>query len=265
MRQPLLHAVVILVACLELQACVPAQPMRDTPSLGVVDSALANGAPDFALRIAQNMIAKDPSSDIAWVRQGDAYTALGNPFQAEGSYRRALKLQHNSVGAEMGLGRLALHVNPVQAAAWFAQVVARNPQDPAALNDLGIAEDLSGQHIAAQANYRKAIAVQPDLSAAQVNLGLSLAVSGHAQEGAELIRPLAEGQAGTPRTREDLATALLLSGHEDAARSVLRRDVPQSQLEDSIRALRTLGSMQVVPSPEGGRTESINTGLTQGR
>lgn len=46
-----------MAGILVLDGCAPVAPMRDTPSLGVVDTALANGAPEFALRIAQNMIA----------------------------------------------------------------------------------------------------------------------------------------------------------------------------------------------------------------
>jgi Flp pilus assembly protein TadD len=238
---------VALAGILVLDGCAPAAPMRDTPSLGVVDTALANGAPEFALRIAQNMIAKNPASEAAWVRQGDAYAAMDNPFEAKGSYHRALSLQRHSTGAAMGMGRLALRSNPTEAAEWFGKVLETHRDDPAALNDLGIAEDLLGQHAAAQVNYRKALNVQPDLSAAQVNLGLSLAVSGHAQEGVAMIQPLAQGSAATPRSREDLATALLLSGQESAARTVLRRDIPENRLDDSIRALRALGTMQAVP------------------
>ncbi|MBE7210174.1 MAG: tetratricopeptide repeat protein [Gluconacetobacter diazotrophicus] len=241
----ILAPMLALGASLALGACADRTGgLRDTPSLGVADSALSNGDPDFALRIAQRMIAADPNNAAAWVRQGDAFAAMENPFQARGSYQKALALSPAAVGAQMGMGRLAIRSNPGEAVGWFRRVLERrSDQEPAANNDLGIALDLLGQHAAAQDSYRRALDLQPDLSAAQVNLGLSLALSGHAREGAAMIRPLAEGTGATPRMREDLATALLLDGQDDAARQVLSHDVPPERLDDSLRALRSLRSV----------------------
>lgn len=233
----------LLCGCLLSGGCADRAGLRDTPSLGVADTALDSGDPEFALRIAQRMIAADPGDAEAWAKQGDAYAAMGNPFQARGSYRRALALRPGSITAAMGMGRLALRDNPAEAANWFGQVLGRKgEQGPAAANDLGIALDLLGRHAAAQDSYRQALAMQPDLSDAQVNLGLSLALSGHARDGVMLIRPLAQGRSSTPKAREDLATALVLDGQDDAARGVLRRDVPPDRVESSMDALRRLRS-----------------------
>jgi len=214
--------------------------LNRTPSLNVAGAALSDGAPEFALRIAQQQIAANGNDAEAWVKQGDSYAAMGNPFQAAGSYRHALSLRSRLADAQMGLGRLALQQNPAEAIGWFQKVLAVHKDDTAALNDLGIAQDLAGQHIAAQASYRQALAIRPDLNAAQVNLGLSLAVSGHARDGVLLIQPLAQGSGATARLREDLAVALLLDGREAQARDVLRQDVPADKLDDSLRALQRL-------------------------
>lgn len=218
---------VLLLSLLLLASCAG---NRDTsfstrpPGLDVADVALANGAPDTALHIAQQALAADPRSVPALVRAANAQAALGRRDQAARTFSQALAIAPDSDDAALGLGRLRLATDPAAASAAFLRVTARDPRNVAALIDLGIANDLLGRHGEAQGAYRRALDIEPDRVAASVNLGLSLALSHDPQEALRMLRPIASGSMATPRIRQDLAVALALAGDDAGAAAVLRKD-----------------------------------------
>jgi Flp pilus assembly protein TadD len=226
----------------------PIPPLNGQLTLGVADAALAGSAPALALHVAQSILAKDPTDAEALQRQGDAYFVLGQIDQAEGSYRRALAIRPTLAAAQLGLGRVELTREPAAAATLFAQVIAADPRNVPALNDLGIAHDLVGRHAEAQAVYRQAIAIAPTDLAAQVNLGLSLALSGNSAEAIELLRPLASRPDATPRMRHDYAVALAIGGYIAEAEQVLRADMTAEQVAEAIRGYRELSNVKPLPA-----------------
>ncbi|MDE2582277.1 MAG: hypothetical protein KGL52_11640 [Rhodospirillales bacterium] len=158
----------------------------------------------------------------------------------------------------MRLGRLLLRSDPPGAAAQFRAVLAAQPGNAAALNDLGIARDLGGQHAAAQAAYRAALAAQPGLRAAQVNLALSLALSGKAAEGVRMLRPIATADA-PPRIRQDLAAAIAMAGHRAAAAAMLAGGMPADQAAAAARAYAALGAAPPSGQPDPARARKAGT------
>jgi Flp pilus assembly protein TadD len=248
----------ICVILLALSSCGPDRPARYDPpaipplngqlTLSVADAALAGNAPDLALHVTQAVLAKDPINADALSRQGDAYFALGQIDQAQGSYRRALALRPSLVAAELGLGRIELTRDPAAAATLFGQVIAVDPRNFAALNDLGIARDLEGRHAEAQAVYRQAMAIMPADVAAQVNLGLSLALSGNSAEAIDILRPLAIRPDATPRVRHDYAVALAIGGNIADAEQILRADMSADQAAEAIRGYRELSNVTPLPA-----------------
>jgi Flp pilus assembly protein TadD len=199
------------------------------PGLDVADVALANGAPDTALHIAQQALAANPHDVSAMVRVAQAQSALGQREQATQRFRQALALEPNNAGAALGLGRLELASDPAAAAAVLLRISARDPHNVAILVDLGIARDLQGQHAEAQRAYRQALAVEPGRSAANVNLALSLALSGDPRQALAILRPIALSPGASPRMRQDLAVALVLAGEDEEAGRVLHTDMPQPE------------------------------------
>lgn len=204
----------------------PPPPPPGQPTVRVVDAALASGAPDLALRVVHDILARHPDDADAWVRQGDALYMLRRVPEASDSYTRALALAPHSNLAKLGLGRSKLPTDAAAAETMFLEVTQSEPRNGAAFNDLGIARDLQGRHAAAQAAYAAALALTPDMIAAQVNLGLSLALSGQTDRALSILRPLAARSEATPRVRQDLAVALALAGNESEAEQVLRADQP---------------------------------------
>ena len=122
----------------------------------------------------------------------------------------------------------------------FDAVLATSPDDPRALTDLGIAQDLQEHHTEAQAAYSSALKIAPDLDAARVNFGLSLALSGQSAAAVEMLRPLAAGPNAPKRVKHDLATAMVLSGDHAEAEKLLRPDLTPEQVPIAIAGLQQL-------------------------
>lgn len=212
------------------------------PGLDVAEVALANGAPDTALLIAQRTLVADPNNVPALIMQANAQAALGQRNQAMRSFSQALGIAPADAGATIGLGRLKLATDPAAAAGLFLRVTTQDPHNIAALIDLGIANDLLGQHTEAQAAYRRALVIDPDRLAANVNLGLSLALSGDSQQALLILRPLALGPGTTPKIRQDLAMALALAGSNEEAAAILKTEMPQEDVQPTVTAYHLLQS-----------------------
>jgi Flp pilus assembly protein TadD len=193
-------------------------------TLSVADAALAAGAPDMALRVAELILQREPHDVPALVAKGDALYAMGHPDLARGAYRAAVAANPASVGALIGLGRTLVRTNPKAAEAMFLDAATRQPDNITALSNLGIARDLQGRHESAQAAYRKALAAAPDSTDVKLNLGLSLALSGKQTEAVTVLRPLADEVDAIGVRRNDLAAALALAGDQVEAGLVLRGD-----------------------------------------
>ena len=133
MRPVLLLWLLLLVSCAE---------NRDTsfstrpPGLDIADVALANGAPDTALHIAQQVLATDPRNLPALIRAANAQAALGQRDQAAKIFSQALAVAPDNNDAALGLGRLKLATDPAAAFAAFLRITARDPRNVAALIDL---------------------------------------------------------------------------------------------------------------------------------
>jgi len=210
------------------------------PGLNVARAALAGGSPDIALNVSNGILAKEPRNVPALLTQADALTLLDRPDEAGASYAKAQANNPDSSDAKIGLGRLQLRSDPVQAQASFLSVLEREPRNKIALNNLGIAFDLQGDHAKAQDAYRRAMGLDPSMRAAEVNMALSMALSGHAADAVQILRPIADLPAATPRMRHDLAVALMLAGDQQGAARLLNGDLTPEQVDRALLAYRGL-------------------------
>lgn len=210
------------------------------PTIRVADAALLGGAPAMALEVADGILSRNPNDLLARLRKGDALYQLKRYDEAEASFAGALKISPGNTAAMLGLGRIRLAQDPAAAAKLFSDVLAKDHGNAVALNDLGIARDLLGQHPGAQTSYRAALALKPDMLAARVNLGVSLAVSGHEKDALEVLRPLASTQDMSPRVRQDVAATLALAGQDSAARQLLSKDLDPAEVSEAISSLERL-------------------------
>lgn len=266
----------LLLGTLVLAGCAndAAQQANGRLGLGLADKALAGGAPGLALQVSKTVLARDPQNVPALLRRGDAYYQLGDYARAAASYRRVTILQSHSVAALLGLGRVGLATDPAEAGVRFSEALALEPANQAALSDRGIAEDLTGMHAEAQADYRRAIALAEAqaarglddgtangaLAATQVDLAVSLAISGRAAEAVRILRPIAGTPDVTQRVRQDFALALTLDDQGDEAARLLCAEMSPSQARSVMAGFEAL-RVGAAPPPSGAGSGSIGLGL----
>jgi Flp pilus assembly protein TadD len=239
MRIALIAIVLLLAACGSQDT--PRLDNNGQPGLNVARAALSGGSPDLALNVSNSILAKNPRNVPALLSQGDALSALGRLGEADASYAAALAADPGSVGAQIGLGRLRLGSDPAQAQLLFLGVLEHEPRNKVALNDLGIAYDLQGQHAGAQGAYRRALGVDPTMRAAEINLALSMALSGQATDAVHLLKPLASDPDASRRVHHNLAAALALAGDRQGAAGILSADMTPEQVDRALAAYGTLG------------------------
>ncbi len=226
-----------------LAACSSGPPSLDgQPSLSTARVALVGGSPDLALSICTNLQARKQRDTSVMVCRADSLVAMGRSAEAVDVYQSALAIEPGLPEARLGLGRLRLASDPAAAEAYFLQVIAAQPRNAVALNNLGIARDLQGRHSDAQLAYGEAIAADPDSRPPQVNLALSLAMSGRAREAVRMLRPIAERPEATPRERHDLAAVLAMEGKPDEAARLLRPELDGAQSDEAVTGYRSLPS-----------------------
>jgi len=216
-----------LVGCAQSQAPSPTSSANQPSGvMNVVDAAIAGGDPAMALKVSQSVLATDPHNLDALYHEGAAYYAMNRCMDSIAVYKVALTVDPKSAEADVGVGRCLLRRDAVQAEQMFEAAVANDPDNAAALNDLGISRDLQANHAGAQQAYQQALLLQPGTVSTEVNLGMSLALAGDGPDALQYLGPLATSQEATPKIREDYAAALVAAGRPDEARAVLAVDLP---------------------------------------
>lgn len=218
-----IHAAAVVVATL-LTACSgspAADPGSRQVSLRVADAAMASGAPDLALRVADLVLAQQPATAPALIARGDALYAMGRPGAAGVAYRSAIALDSTAAAAQLGLGRTLIAADPKAAEVAFLRVLALEPENLAALNDLGVARDLQGRYAAAQQAYRLALQLSPASADVRINLGRSLALANRKPEATSVLREVAEDPTAGRTWRRNLMAALEMAGDGAWARQAL--------------------------------------------
>jgi Flp pilus assembly protein TadD len=239
----------ILVLLMGLAGCAGSSSSTSqtgAAGLRVADAAIANGLPSVALQMTKAMLDQNPRDTEALLRQAKASLMLGKTIDAEASYRAALSINDHLVEARLGLARIMMASDPAGAETMYQAIIAQNPKNTAALNDLGVSRDLQGRHADAQEAYHRALAIAPELASARQNLGLSLAVSGKPAEAAALLGQLAKEGDTDRRARDNLALALALTGRTSEADKVLREEMSGA---DATKALAGYRDLSADPAP----------------
>jgi Flp pilus assembly protein TadD len=176
----------------------------------------------------------------ALLLRADALGALGRGAEAVPIFRRVLEVAPSSVGARLGLGRALLAVDAAEAERQFVAVLAADPKNAAAANNLGIARDLQNRHAEAQLAYRRALTMAPAMQAAAVNLALSLGLSGQTAEAIPLLRPLAQAPGAAVKVRHDMAAVLAMAGERGSAAQMLAVDLPDREVQQALGVFSAL-------------------------
>jgi Flp pilus assembly protein TadD len=216
--------------------------------LRVADAALAAGAPEVAVRVADLTLEGDPHNAPALVAKGDGLYAMGQRGEARAAYRQAVAADPKLASAQLGLGRTLVQADPAAAETAFLAAIAAQPDNGAALNNLGISRDLLGRHAEAQEAYRQALAIAPGAADVKLNLGLSLALTGDKGAAVEVLREAAAVPGAVQERGKELAAALALAGEDADAHQV--RSVGAAQTAPGNMASADMPPVQAVANHE---------------
>ncbi len=229
----LLVAVLLLSAC-DLGPEVPKAvnvgtlaPMtgREKSLLLAAESAVRQGNIEAAEKDYLSAVSASSGHVEAHVALAQLYTRIKQPAKSREILERALELQPNNAGANYLMGKHAVAAGDYAGAqAAFARGLLSAPEDLDMNNGLGIANDMQGQHRAAQAIYTAAIAKHKgrNLSAIRTNLAMSYLLSGEAKRALPLLKEEAKKPNVSSVIRHDLALAYGLLGDKANARAALK-------------------------------------------
>ncbi len=178
------------------------------------------GDPEGALALLSVGAAKgsDPGLQL---RYAAALVAAGRQAEGMRAAERVRAARPGDLAIARQVGRLAVQAHDgTEAAGAFQAIVARKPQDPEALDGLGIGYALQGKLPAATAAFRLAVQQDPANVAARNNLALSYALSGQADQAIPLLQAIS-GTTGGDRVRHNLALAYAARGDATDAETLL--------------------------------------------
>ncbi|MDQ3482208.1 MAG: hypothetical protein M3448_02195, partial [Pseudomonadota bacterium] len=196
--------------------------------------------------LARNVriLADSPKDFNALVGAGKAALQLADEQSAAGFFGRAEEVHPASPLPKAGMAAaLVMSGDPNAALNYFAQAQRLGASAVSLGADRGLAYDLLGNHVAAQADYQAALA-GPDRDEARRRLALSLAITGKTGLALTTLAPLmARGDSGAARCR---ALVLALGGDTEAAKQTLNARMPGSAaaMGPFFRVLPALSSPQ---------------------
>lgn len=206
---------------------------------------LQSGQHASGYRLLDQVAAEHAGSSEADLRIAEAYLDNSAFAKAETAYHNAAR-NGAGQGAVIGLGRVAIARNkPDMAIQHFSTVLSADPLNLAALNGMGVAFDLKGQHAQARAEYNKVLAVNPAHVDALNNLALSNVLGGSGETAVAILQDLTGSQLNDPVLRQNLAIALAITGRTQDATKVATADISEQQANaifDMVRNYRRSAS-----------------------
>ena len=251
-----------LGGCATGEVPTPAEIKKDNADsrarqfIRVGDASQAGGDVASALAFYQRAQTMRPEWDEPYRRIGKMALALGMAGDAAQAFSKLSNLVPGDAGALIGLGRSLIALDqPEKAADAFrrAQVAAHGDHRP--LNGLGVAEDLMGNHTAAQAAYRSGLALAPDSLSLANNYGLSLALSGDFAQAIKILGDAAKAPGAGPRARQNLALVYGLAGDMDRAEKLGRLDLSETQVQNNLKRYQALRNLS-----DTARARAVHTG-----
>jgi len=213
-------------------------------------AALAQAVPHYdespADALARNVriLADSPKNFSALVAAGKASLQLGETQAAAGFFGRAEEVNPRSPLPQAGMGAaLTATGDPQGALTYFAKALQYGASVANIGSDRGLAFDLLGNQVAAQSDYRAALA-GVDRDEARRRLALSLAISGKKTLALSTLQPLLQRRdIGAQRVR---SLVLAVDGDLAGAKAALDFTMPgaSARMDPFFRRLPTLTSAQ---------------------
>ncbi|MGD9617955.1 MAG: tetratricopeptide repeat protein [Alphaproteobacteria bacterium] len=241
-----------------------AAPVSHEALMRIAAAARGGGDLDTAVSLYRRAAELDPADPAPFAAAGDTLVEMGRINEAIVAYRAALTREPRDPASLRGLARAYLRSGkPELALEPLGVAHAQTPDDPKLLQLLGVAEDFTGRHAAAQTRYSRGLDLAPGDRGLSVNLALSLALSGRYGDAVAVLSPIALGPAGTPSERQNLALIYALQGDAAAAERIALLDLDR---QAATRQLAYYDTLRLLPPEARTRAiRSISTNTTGGR
>lgn len=241
----MLRYALILTLALTLNACAgeetPEKHAVDPHALAPLTSreqALLYSA-DGAFQQGNFAAAERDYMGAAAITNGhiDAHLALARLYDRQHNrtkerdvLERALTLQPNHPFANYLLGKIAIEEGRFDdALSAFQHGRVNAPDDLDLSAGEAVANDMLGQHQAAQMLYERAMKQNPeaDLTNLRTNLAMSYLLTGNAKKAVSLLKDDAKKPTASTVTRHNLALAYGLQGEHEKARALVKGEIDE--------------------------------------
>jgi Flp pilus assembly protein TadD len=147
--------------------------------------------------------------------------ALGEKQKAFSILQQASVLHGSNAELASEYGRMALDFDQINVASRLLEI-ADSPTNPdwKVISARGTVLAKQGLYKDAIPFYERALALAPNQTSILNNLALANAMSGDAQKAEDILRQVADKDAGAPKVKQNLALVLGLQGKYDEAKSV---------------------------------------------
>lgn len=163
------------------------------------------------------------------LESGIEHHKAGRAEEAERVYRNVLAKVPNQPDALNLLGVLAMEAGNHEAAFDFlGRAVQARPKDPAVLNNYGNALSLVRRFEEASEHLERAVAINPDMADAWLNLGRNLNMSGNPTRAIECFEQLQRVRPDSVTAQAGIARAMLELGRTSEAETYARAIIEKS-------------------------------------
>ncbi|MEP0191585.1 MAG: SPOR domain-containing protein [Erythrobacter sp.] len=170
-------------------------------------------------------LARRPRDVNALIAAGSASLKLNDLDAAIGFYGRAEEVAPNNPRVKMGQAAVLLRSGrAIDALQLFAEAEAAGAQPRDVLSDRGLAYDLIGDQVRAQAHYREALKVSSTDTVTIRRLALSYAISGQKPAFESVLKPLVDGRDFAAFRTQAFGLAIL--GEQERAAAVTEVVMP---------------------------------------
>jgi Flp pilus assembly protein TadD len=242
----LLPALTLLTGCAELGAAnsapqsVTAITTGSTSPQSELEKATEYWGKEYAKNPRNAEIALNYALDLKAMGQKDRALAVLQQVSVFHSANRAINSEY---------GRLALQFDQIS----VAQKLLEQADDPAnpdwrIISARGTVLAKQGRYSEAIVFYERALALSPNQASILNNLGLAELMSGHAARAEELLRKASQSEGAEPKVQQNLALVLgLEKGKYDEAKDVAVQTLPPDSATQNIAFLRQMVKNEARP------------------
>lgn len=208
------------------------------------DQTREGGDPVAALRFYARAARIAPGNAEIQKRLGYSLLAMARYRAATLAFRQALATKPADAASLRGLGNaLIAQDRPKVAVNFLKSAIANSAKskiDHRAYNSLGVALDMTGDHVGARQAYRLGLEQKPENVALRNNLGLSLALSGKYRQSMAVLEGVARDGGSSARVRQNLALVYGLAGRNKMAKRTISNQFGEAEVTSNMTYYRWL-------------------------